>query len=398
MTTSVKLKFIPSRIQSKAGVIGLQLIHNRKIKLIRTRFRIFSNEWDLRKDMFLFGNSDPERESYLQSAKTSLDAELKKFEELIRTLELKSDYTVDELADLYVNNSFNGYFSPFADYVIKDLKAGNRRKTASICKTAKTNFERFLCGQEILIDKIDNDLMRKYENWLINTGMMKNTVSCYMRALRSVYNRAVKHNLTVPKNPFDNIFTRNEKTVKRAVDEKLIVQIKNMDLTSHKELELSRDLFMFSFYMRGISFIDMANLRKSNVKNGYIIYYRSKTRQLLTVKMEPCMREIISRYESQTTDDYLLPIYTTRNRDNASQLRTHNKRLKRISEMLGLEKSLSSYVSRHTWATLALRKGIPIEVISESMGHENETTTRIYLASLGQSVVDKANAEIIKLG
>ena len=398
MSTSVKLKFIPSRIQSKAGVICLQLIHNRKIKLIRTRFRIFFDEWDIRKETLLFGNSNSERQRYLQSAKTGLDAELKKFEELIRTLELKSDYTVDELADLYVNNSFNGYFSPFADYVIKDLKACNRRKTASICITAKKSFERFLCDREILIDKIDNDLMRKYEGWLINTGMMKNTVSCYMRALRSVYNRAVKHNLTAPNNPFDNVLTRNDKTIKRAVDEEVIVQIKKMDLTSHKELALSRDLFMFSFYMRGISFIDMANLRKSNVKNGYIIYSRSKTRQLLTVKMEPCMREIISRYEEQTTDDYLLPVYTARNRDNASQLRNHNKRLKRISEMLGLEKSLSSYVSRHTWATLALRKGVPIEVISESMGHENETTTRIYLASLGQSVVDKANEEIIRLG
>ena len=109
------------------------------------------------------------------------------------------------------------------------------------------------------------------------------------------------------------------------------------------------------------------------------------------------MQEIILRYESQTIDDYLLPVYTAQYRDNASQLRNHNKRLKRISDLLGLEKPLSSYVTRHTWATMALRKGVPIEVISESMGHENETTTRIYLASLEQSVVDKANAEIIKL-
>ena len=99
----------------------------------------------------------------------------------------------------------------------------------------------------------------------------------------------------------------------------------------------------------------------------------------------------------QTIDDYLLPVYTLQNRDHISQLRTYNKRLRKISDMLKLEKSLSSYVTRHSWATMALRKGIPIEVISESMGHESETTTRIYLASLGQSVVDKANADVIKL-
>ena len=98
-----------------------------------------------------------------------------------------------------------------------------------------------------------------------------------------------------------------------------------------------------------------------------------------------------------TAISFLLPIYTIQNRNNTSQLRNYNKRLKRISELLKLEKPLSSYVARHTWATLALRKGISVEVISESMEHENETTTRIYLGSLEQSVVDKANVKIVRL-
>ncbi|GHU62447.1 transposase [Bacteroidia bacterium] len=381
MSTSIKLKFIPSKVKGKEGVICLQLIHNRRIKLLRTRFHLHPHEWE----------NQPEH------IKTALESEIHTIRDLIRLLEMRGDYTVEELTDLYANNSFNGYLFPFIDYIVKDLTNNNRRKTASICMTAKKSFERFLGGQDILLDKIDNCLMQKYENYLKTTGMMKNTVSCYMRALRSVYNQAVKRGLTTQKNPFANIFTRIDKTVKRAVNEEIIVRLKNMDLSIHKELALARDLFMFSFYMRGISFIDMANLRKSNVKNGYVAYSRSKTRQILTVKLEACMQKIISRYESQTVDDYLLPVYTAQNRDNTSQLRNHNKRLKRISEMLGLGKSLSSYVTRHTWATLALRKGISIEVISESMGHENETTTRIYLASLDQSVVDKANAEIIKL-
>jgi site-specific recombinase XerD len=397
MSTSVKLKFIPSKIKDKAGAICLQLIHNRRIKLLRTRFRLFSTEWDNETETIFFDNAQTGRKIYLQSVKTRIEMELKQLEELIFLLEMKSNYTVDELVDLYIRNSFNGYLFPFIDYVVKNLKNSNRRKTAGICMTAKTSFERFLCGQDILLDKIDNDLMHKYETFLKNTGMMKNTISCYMRALRSVYNQSVKHGLTIQKNPFANIFTRIDKTVKRAVSEDVIVRLKNMDLSSHIELELARDLFMFSFYMRGISFIDMANLRKSNLKNGYIVYSRSKTRQMLTVKIEVCMQAIITKYYAQTIDDYLLPVYTVQNRDNTSQLRNHNKRLKRISDLLGLKKSISSYVTRHTWATLALRKGIPIEVISEGMGHESETTTRIYLASLEQSVVDKANADIIRL-
>ena len=118
---------------------------------------------------------------------------------------------------------------------------------------------------------------------------MENTISCYMRTLRSVYNQALKRGLTTQKSPFAKIFTRNDKTIKRAVSEDVIVKIKNLDLTSQTKLALTRDLFMFSFYLRGISFVDMANLRKHNVKNGYIIYSRSKTRQMLTIKIESCM-------------------------------------------------------------------------------------------------------------
>jgi len=397
MATSIKFKLIPSKVKGKEGVICMQLIHNRKIKLFRTRFRLFSVEWNKNKGTIIFENSTIERQIHLQSVKIGMEAEMKRLNDLILLFEHKGEYTMNEVTELYISNSFNGYLFPFIEYVIKNLKENNRRKTASIYITVKSSFKRFREEQDILLEKIDNDLMLKYEGWLKNFGIMKNTISCYMRTLRSIYNQAVKRGLTVQNSPFANIFTRNDKTVKRAVTEDIIIKIKNVDLTLHPELALARDLFMFSFYLRGISFIDMANLRKHNVKNGYINYARSKTKQMLSIKIEPCMQKIISHYELQTIDDFLLPVYTLQNRDNTSQLRNHNKRLKRISEMLGLEKLLSSYVSRHTWATLALRKGIPLEVISESMGHENETTTRIYLASLGQSVVDRANAKIITL-
>ena len=396
MSTSIKFKLIPSKVKGKEGVICVQLIHNRKIKLFRTRFRLFPTEWDNKDESIIFGNSAIERQIQLQTVETGMEAEMKQITELINLLERKSDYSVEELLTLYTNNSFNGYFFTFIDYMIKHLKEENRQKTAAILLTAKTSFNRFHTGQDILLDKIDNDLMQKYETWLKTSGVMKNTISCYMRALRSAYNQAVKRGLTQQRNPFANIFTRIDKTTKRAVNEDVIIRLHNLDLKEYPELALARDLFMFSFYMRGISFVDMINLRKNNVKNGYITYSRSKTKQMLAIKIEPCMEEIVSRYELQVIEDYLLPIYSIQNRDNSSQLRKHNKRLKRISEILGLEKSLSSYVSRHTWASLAFRKGIPVEVISESMGHENESTTRIYLASLGQSVVDKANAEIIK--
>jgi len=180
-------------------------------------------------------------------------------------LEAKGDYTVEELAELYASSSFNGNFFPFVNYVIKNLKTDNRQKTATILQTAKTSFEHFLGGQDIALDKIDNDLMQKYENHLKHKGVMKNTISCYLRALRSAYNQAVKRGLTTQKNPFENTFTRIDKTVKRAIGEDIVIQLKNRDLSAHKELAFARDLFMFSFYMRGISFIDMEKQREKRL-------------------------------------------------------------------------------------------------------------------------------------
>ena len=234
--------------------------------------------------------------------------------------------------------------------MIRCLKEENKQKTAAILLTAKASFNCFRTGQDILLEKIDNELMQKYEAWLKTSGVMKNTVSCYMRALRSVYNQAVKKGLTQQRNPFTNIFTRIDKTIKRAVNEDVIKQLQALDLSEYPELALARDLFMFSFYMRGISFIDMANLRKHNVKSGYIIYSRSKTKQMLTIRIELCMQKIISRYELQTINDFLLPVYTANNRDNTSQLRNYNHRLKRISDLLELEKSLSSYTLSQSFA------------------------------------------------
>ena len=149
MSTTTKLKFIPSKIKSKAGVICLQLIRNRKTKLLRTRFRLFPAEWDNQKETVLFGHFDMERQIYLQSVKTGLNAELKQLGELIRLLETKGDYTVNELADLYQNNSFNGCLFPFIDHTVKQLQNENRHKTASILSTAKRSFKRFLGGQDI---------------------------------------------------------------------------------------------------------------------------------------------------------------------------------------------------------------------------------------------------------
>jgi site-specific recombinase XerD len=395
MMVSIKLKFRKSKVKEKEGSLIIQLIRNRKVKLLTTRFRIFEQEWDAQKEAIIAHTDDPVRETYLAETQNALAIDLEKLTEMAKLLDVKGAYSVDELAERYTDRSLNGYTFPFMNWLIKKLKDENRYGTAAIYRVAKNSLQRFRNGADIPINAIDAGLVKQYETYLKNKGVSMNSISCYMRVWRAVYNKAVEERLTIQRHPFKHVYTGIAKTVKRAVREELIIHLKELDLSEMKELSIARDLFLFSFYTRGMSFVDMAGLTHKNMRTGYLLYTRSKTRQSLAIRIEPCMEEIIARYRNETIGNYLLPICHSGNCDPASALRTYNKRLKRISDICSLEKPLTSYVARHSWATIALRKGIPLPVISESMGHGNEHTTRIYLDSLEQSTLDLANAHVI---
>lgn len=398
MTTSVSVKLRKSASSASAGVLYFQLIHCRKVKLITSRFRIYPWEWDAQQAAIRREGAPPDRQPYLQTVETALKEDLRRLHEWIAHLDRRGHYTVEELAEHYSQRSFNGYLFPFAAYLIRNLRDNRRTKTASIYTDAQRSFAKFRQGEDILLEHLNPALINSYERYLKAGGLAKNTTSCYMRALRSIYNQAVKKGLCIQQMPFTEVYTGVDKTVKRAVEQEVIIALKQLNLADSPELEMARDLFLFSFYLRGISFVDMASLTAVHRKTGYISYTRSKTGQRLTIRLEACMSEILERYANQTIEGHLLPIYSDNNRNPVSCLRTYNKRLKRLSERLHLETPLSSYVARHSWATLALRKGVPVGVISESMGHGSEATTRIYLASLGQPVIDEANERVIALG
>ena len=179
----------------------------------------------------------------------------------------------------------------------------------------------------------------------------------------------------------------------------IIKRIKNLDLSQAPFLQLSRDLFLFSLYTRGMSFIDMAWLKKDNLQSGHLIYRRHKTGQQLSIKWESCMKELVKKYEG-LAKHYLLPIIVNDGDERGQYKRMQyrvNHALKRVSEMAGIAPALTMYVARHSWASIAKSKHIPTAIISEGMGHDSEQTTRIYLASLDTSVVDKANKKILDL-
>ena len=209
----------------------------------------------------------------------------------------------------------------------------------------------------------------------------------------------VEQGLTDDRSPFKHVYTGIGKTVKRAVPVQVVRRIKSLDLSFDHALQLSRDLFMFSFYTRGMPFVDMANLKKTDLSNGVLAYRRKKTGQRLYVKWEKPMQDIADRYQDALSP-YLLPIIATPGKGERRQylnaIHLVNRQLKTLSRKLGLSSPLTMYVARHSWASIARSKHIPLSVISEGMGHHSERTTQIYLASLGNVVIDRANSRILK--
>lgn len=253
------------------------------------------------------------------------------------------------------------------------------------------------------MEEMTSDLMQEYEAYLKASGIVMNTISFYMRILRAVYNRAVEKGIVEQRNPFRHVYTGIDKTVKRALALKEIRKIKELDLTFYPALDFARDMFLFSFYTRGMSFVDMAYLQKSDLKNGVLVYRRRKTGQQLSVKWEECMQAIVDKYKVRVMPDwpYLLPIITVMDakkvrKQYKNSLYAVNLNLKRVAARIGLSIPLTTYVARHSWASIARNKNIPLAVISEAMGHDSELTTQIYLASLECSVIDNANTLILK--
>ena len=397
MMTSIKIKFRPSTVEGKEGCIYIQIIHNRVVRQLNTDYRIFASEWD-EKSETIMANGD--RLNIVNAVKDRLTWDMARLKKVITQLETEQGkYTADDVITAYHKLTNEVSLFSFWHSIIAQLKQLGKVRTSETYTATLKSIMAFRGDQDVPLDGISSDMMLLYEAYLKTRDVRMNTISFYMRNLRAVYNRAVEKGLTPQNNPFRHVYTGVDKTVKRAIPIKDIKALKELDLSMRPSLDFARDMFMFSFYTRGMSFVDMAYLKKTDLQNGILTYRRRKTGQELTIKWEKCMAEIIAKYPENKTD-FLLPIIKEEGNDRRqydNALHLVNYRLKELSTMLKLQRPLTMYVARHSWASAAKAKNVPLSVISEGMGHDSEATTQIYLASLETSVVDKANKMILGL-
>ena len=395
--TSIKVKFRPSTVDGKEGGLYFQIIHNRVVRQLNTDYKVFAGEWDAESESVAINGN---RSNYLLSIQERLTWDVARLEKVVRMLETERHrFTADDVIAMFHKQTKESSLFTFMHGVIAQLKQLGKVRTSETYTATLKSFMAFRNNQDVPLDGITSDLMLLYEAYLKTRDVRMITISFYMRNLRAVYNRAVEKGLTPQNNPFRHVYTGVDKTVKRAIPIKTIKALKELDLSMKPSLGFARDMFMFSFYTRGMSFVDMAYLKKTDLQNGILTYRRRKTGQQLTIKWEKCMDEIVTKYPDNETG-YLLPIIKKHGNerkqyDNALHL--VNYRLKDLSSTLKFQRPLTMYVARHSWASAAKAKNVPLSVISEGMGHNSEATTQIYLASLETSVVDKANKLILGL-
>ncbi|MBS1614356.1 MAG: site-specific integrase [Bacteroidetes bacterium] len=292
----------------------------------------------------------------------------------------------------------------FTEQVIKTMLVANQIGTSRIYRTTLNLIRSHGGGGDLLFTDINLAFIESFVAAHLGAGNTHNAISVYLRTLRAIFNKAIKLGIIERElYPFANYRIRETKTRKRSLTYEAIQKIVNANLENDSTLELSRDLFMFSFMARGMPFVDMAHLRCSDIVDGRLAYKRQKTEQHIDMRMSERMKDIVAAYAAgKRNNEYVFPLLTTAEpikqyEQLLKSRKKHNKALKKIAAKVGLEVSLSSYVSRHSFAQRLKELGIPISEIADLMAHDNISTTQIYLDGLGNAKMDDITEEATKL-
>jgi len=362
-------------------------------KYISIGFSISDSEWNE-------STGKPKGRSHtsMELSRIIQNIELNALQKIQELSEKNKNVSLDEICFALKDSKDNIKVLTYWEKIINSLEKSGKIGNSKAYKNTYGVFKNFCNGKELDFTELDLKTILKFEEYLLKKGLKINSISFNMRTLRAVFNRAVKEEITSKENyPFSKYSIKKEKTRHRALTKEQIKNIKELEL-NNMALDKARDYFMFSFYLRGISFIDFAYLKKENIINDRLQYMRSKTGQLFSIKLTHEANEIIKKYSEHTNNsEYIFPIIkskATKYQDYRKEMGIINKKLKIIGELTSCPIPLTSYVTRHSWATIAKRGGIATAVISEGLGHTTEQITQVYLDSFENKVLDEANEMI----
>ncbi len=396
--STVKTVLRKTKLADGSYPISLRVSKDRKSKYFQTIFRAFPNEWNQSTGSFTNKNSNNTQNNRL----------LLKFKDralkILTDLEMeKSDFTLNDFEKHFriVSNPVQQNVFYFWDEIIDEMISAGRTGNARANKDTFSSLHSFHKSTRLTFREISPAFLYKYEVFLRSRGGSDGGIGVRMRAIRALYNFAIERKIAKEQDyPFKTykVSKLKGRNLKKALRIEEILQIRNLDLKKYPWFVNSRNYFIFSFYTRGMNFADMMKLEWKEIDNDKIYYTRSKTKGNFKIKILPPVREILNYYKEFSIDTtYVFPILLKNNltppqleNRKHKTLQRYNKELKEIAEICGIDKPLSSYVARHSFANCLKQKGVATDIISESMGHKNLTITQTYLKELDNSVLDKA--------
>jgi integrase/recombinase XerD len=403
METSVLLRLDTRRGTDKGFPIVLRIVHKRKIAQISTGIYLKKTEWNEKASAVLPSYKGTESVKRLNNLLSKKRIEVMDFILMLDEAKKLSGVDVYELKRLIDRKSEKGSFFKYAESLISEMEEANQIGNARIYSTTVSVMKGLMRGKDISFPEVTAAFLKKWEIHHLKKGGTYNGLSVYLRTIRAIYNRAIKDKL-VSRDlyPFADYEIKSSRPRKRAISIEAIRRIAELDFAAGHPLFNARNYFLVSFYLRGMSFVDMAHLKVRDIIDGRIQYQRQKTDKPYTVKVTSEAKAILDHYtRGKRKDDHVFPIIhretaKLQHKDVEWDRKEYNEKLKEIAELCDIQENLTSYVSRHSFATRAKNLGIPIANISEMLGHGDIKTTENYLDNLPTDLLDDQHEKIIR--
>ena len=382
----------------------IRICKNGKKKFKSLGISVHPNHWD-----FQTNRPKPKCPNRELILKTMLEKEAEFQKEILELNSMQKEYTASSLIDSRISQTKLKTVEEFYNELIKNYQKTEQLGNARTYKYSLGSIIRFWGRGDLLFSDIDAHWLKKYEQWLIDCKCTEVTMSFIFRTLRSAYNKAIEAKC-VPKSsyPFDlyKVSKFDISTEKRAISKDAIKKVMEMDLSGeHFDIQFSRDIFIFSYLCGGINFTDICSLKFSNLIDNKLIYFRKKTKKKISTPLSKEAMQIIQRYAASqdNPNNYIFPILDVAT--HRTELQKHNRihkilgkvnpSLKKVAKLAGVNANLTTYVARHSFATVLKNSGVNIALISETLGHSDIATTQIYLDSFENSQIDEAMKNLL---
>lgn len=397
---TVKAVLNKDRIKKQGDYsLVIQIIHHRVKRVVYTPYKLKGVEFDRIEQRALYTDGVRYTRKTIKEINVFMAAMKDEIARIIDQLAVTSkNFTTEDIVAKYRLGQNDKYLITFMERHIAKKESQGKIGTARAFRSTMRSLKKYIGNRVIAFTDVDSHFVKGYEEFLYDRHVKQNTVGFYLRNLRTIYNLADESGIAVGEDAFRRVRMKTIKTLKRALKQDVVEKIALIDLSDDIKLDKARDLFMFSFYTRGMSFVDIIYLRHTDMVDGVIYYRRQKTHQLMEVAITEPLQKLITKY--YTDDTYVLPFINQGDQETIYKryLATYGtlyRSLNLLKKRLRLSTPLTTYVARHSWATIAKEQGASASIISEGLGHTSEKTTSIYLKEFDRSVIDKINEKIV---